>query len=246
MILSSIHNLIYPATCCICGERLVDDTSPICPSCNLSLQRTGYERRPDDNSMARLFWQHTPFARAAAWVYYRPLSWNSQMIYHLKYGQSPETGWTLGEMAAREMMAADFFEGMEVIVPVPLTGRRRRQRGYNQSEAIARGVERATGLPVAKGALARRDFYSSQTSLDAFLRIENVRKAFVAKQPEKIRGRHVLLVDDVCTTGATLAACGAVLVRAGAADVSALVLGFAGDAGVSPVGANDPMGTDAV
>lgn len=236
MILSFIHNLIYPATCCICGERLVDDTSPICPSCNLSLRRTGYERRPGDNNMARLFWQHTPMARAAAWVYYRPLSWNSQMIYQLKYGQSPETGWMLGEMAAREMMAAGFFEGMEVIVPVPLTGRRKRERGYNQSEAIARGVERATGLPVAIRALARHDFLSSQTSLDAFLRIENVRKVFVAKQTAKIRGRHVLLVDDVCTTGATLAACGDILAKAGAADVSALVLGFAGDEGTSPVG----------
>ncbi len=242
MILSSIHNLIFPRTCCICGARLVAGHEPVCPACNLQLRRTGHAWQPADNVMARLFWRRAPVRRAAAWIYYRPMSQDSKIIYRLKYGQSPETGWELGEMAAREMADAGFFEGVELIVPVPLTRSRQRQRGYNQSTAIARGVEHATGLPVAPRALVRRSFHESQTHLDAFLRMENVHEAFAMRQPARVRGRNVLLVDDVCTTGATLTACATLLIGAGAASVSAMVLGFAGDEGVPAPAAEDDAG----
>lgn len=228
-VLACIHNLVFPQTCCICGVRLVPGPAALCPACNLALRRTAHVRHPADNAMARLFWRRADIRRAAAWTYYRPSSHDSRMVYLLKYGQSPETGWALGAMAASELTPAGFFYGIDIIVPVPLTWHRRWQRGYNQSEAIAWGVAHATALPVAAEALARRSFHASQTQLDAFLRTENVSAAFMVRQPAKVRGRNVLLVDDICTTGATITACANLLLGAGAASVCAFALGFAGD-----------------
>ena len=130
-------------------------------------------------------------------------------------------------MAARELQLTDFFEGIEAIIPVPLAKKRQRQRGYNQSMEIAKGISEITGLPIYNKVVRRNIFEDSQTSKGRWERNENVDKVFELLDGESIRGRHLLVVDDVVTTGATVVACCRQLVKAGNVKISVMSIGFA-------------------
>jgi ComF family protein len=164
--------------------------------------------------MDQLFWGQLSVERAAALMFYEPHSEMAQLVYQLKYGQRPDIGEDMGRLMAREMSLGDFFNGIDALVPVPLTRKRHRQRGYNQSEMLARGISDVTGIPVITEAVSREHFQQSQTSLSRRERQENV------------EGKHILLIDDICTTGATLMACGKVLHNIERVSISMLTLGF--------------------
>jgi ComF family protein len=132
----------------------------------------------------------------------------------------------MGRLMAREFMAADFFDGIDLIVPVPLAKKRQRQRGYNQSMELARGISEATGLPIYNQIVRRTRFVKSQTQMGRQERMENVADVFEAKDLNAIRGRHILLVDDVVTTGATMMACAREILKTEGVRVSLLALGF--------------------
>ena len=144
----------------------------------------------------------------------------------MKYGNQPEMGEQMGRMAALEMNSSGFFEGIDFLLPVPLAPVRERQRGYNQSMEIARGIQEVTGIPICHDALRRISFTDSQTQKDRRSRQENVAKAFQLINADKISGKHLLLIDDVVTTGATLIACGQELQKAHPQCISLLSLGF--------------------
>ena len=176
--------------------------------------------------MVQLFWHITPIKRAAAFIYYQPHSEMAQMVYQLKYGNSPDVGEDLGRLMATDMALAHYFDGIDLLVPVPLTMKRQHQRGYNQSEMLARGISDVTYLPIAAKALKRQVFRESQTHLSRHERQENVNGIFVAADAATLKGRHVLLIDDVCTTGATLTACAQALAPIEGIRISVLTLGF--------------------
>ena len=220
-------DLIAPRSCVMCGERLETDEEFICQSCAAELPRTGFQRDPYENMMAQLFWGLRPVERAVAWFYYAPSTKTSQIIYDLKYHNKPEIGVTMGQAVARELSADGFFEGIDVILPVPLAKERRRQRGYNQSEMIARGVSQETSIPVVTDVVKRLHFEQSQTHLDRWERLKNVEKQFKAVNAESLSGKHVLVVDDVTTSGATIIACATALnPKANNIRFSVLTLGF--------------------
>ena len=150
----------------------------------------------------------------------------AQLVYELKYHGRPDIGEDMGRLMAYEMQLARFFDGIDVLLPVPLSKKRLRQRGYNQSEMLARGVSEVTGLPVVTKALRREHFQKSQTLLNRQERRENVEGTFILKRPELLEGKHVLLIDDICTTGATLLACGEALRAVNGIRISILTLGF--------------------
>lgn len=176
--------------------------------------------------MAQLFWGQLPVERAAALMHYEPHSEMAQMVYRLKYDQRPDIGEDLGRIMANEMQQAGFFDGIDVILPVPLAPKRLRRRGYNQSEMLARGISEITGLPIVTRAVKRLYFRGSQTSLTRQERLENVEGVFQLRRGELLENRHVLLVDDVCTTGATILACGQTLKDIKGIKMSVLTLGF--------------------
>ena len=130
----------------------------------------------------------------------------------------------MARMMAREFSEAGFFEGIDLIVPVPLAKKRQRQRGYNQSHCLADGVSQITGLPVSNQVVRRTRFVKSQTQMGRQERQENVADVFEVRDLDMIRGRHVLLVDDVVTTGATMTACARELLKAGDVTLSLLSL----------------------
>jgi ComF family protein len=193
----------------------------------LQLPRTNYADNPYENDMARLFWGQLPVERCAALFFYQGGSGPSQILYELKYKNHPEIGEFFGRMIAEEWNDTGFFEGIDLIVPVPLAKERQRQRGYNQSLHIARGIGSVTRLPIVTNAVSREQFVESQTQKDRWQRNENVEGCFRLNDGSALKGRHVLLVDDVVTTGATICSCGREMLKAGDVRFSILTIGFA-------------------
>jgi ComF family protein len=177
--------------------------------------------------MAKMLWGRIPVERVAALFYYESHAESSHIIYDLKYHDHPEIGYVMGRMLAREFMLNGFFEGIDGIVPVPLAKKRQRSRGYNQSEMIAEGISEATGIPIFNKVIRRTEFKESQTRMGRWERNKNVEDVFQLTDGSRIRGKHLLMVDDVVTTGATVVACGQELLKAGNISLSVVSLGFA-------------------
>ena len=209
-------DLISPQLCVVCGKRLSATEDVICIACNLKLPRTDFSKNPYDNEMAKLFWGRIPIERAAAFFYYESHSNTANIIYKLKYKSHPEIGPVMGRK----------FDGIDGIVPIPLAKKRFRQRGYNQSEEIAKGINEITGIPIYTGMVKRIVFKGSQTRRMRWDRQENVEYAFSLVNGEPIIGKHLLVIDDVVTTGATIIACAKELVKAGNVKISVLSLGL--------------------
>ena len=219
-------DFISPRQCVVCGERLAPTERSLCSVCVLHLPRTTYQFTPDDNPMAQLFWHLTPVERAAALFFYEPHSEMARLVYDMKYHDRPDIGEDMGRLMANEMQFARYFDGIDVLLPVPLSRKRMRQRGYNQSEQLAIGISDITHLPIVTKALRRKHFVKSQTQLSRHERQENVDDMFELRDGSLLQDKHVLLVDDICTTGATLIACVEVLKAIPGIHLSVLTLGF--------------------
>lgn len=224
--LTRIFDLIAPRLCCVCGERLTINERVVCATCHLHLPLTHFEQTPRDNEMARRFWGLIPVERAAALFYYEAQSELANVIYSLKYHQQPSIGEQMGIIAARQFARTGFFQGIDAIVPVPLSRRREWARGYNQSVEIARGVSETTGIPLCNKVVRRVHFSQSQTHLNQWQRQENIESAFRLCDAGRIRGKHLLIVDDVVTTGSTITALALELEKAGGVCFSIFSLGY--------------------
>jgi ComF family protein len=218
-----LSDYIFPVRCHLCGAALGDGEEFLCSSCLASLPRTGYHRHPD-NRMARHFSGLVPYVRASGHFFYSRGNNVAQLIYDLKYRRFRNLARWLGECAGAELLAAGFFDGIDAVVPVPMHFWKKAVRGYNQTEEIAVGIHRATGLPVITGLTAIRP-HRTQTSLSPEQRRRNVSGIFRMRHPEEFEGKHLLILDDVCTTGSTLtAASEAVSAGAPTATLSLLTL----------------------
>jgi ComF family protein len=181
-----------------------------------------------NNPMEEHLFGHLPLVRAAAYYYYMPDSPYMHLVRRLKYHGEGELGVLCGRLMASEIAAESrFFDGIDVVVPIPLHPKKQRKRGYNQSERIVAGICEATGLTADTTAVARVRNTESQTRKDARARQENMERAFEVVRPEDLRGKHILLVDDVFTTGATILACAEAIACVGDVSISVLTLSCA-------------------
>ena len=219
-------DLISPRCCVVCGHRLSVTEDTLCARCNFHLPRTDFYKDAYENELARLFWGQIPIERATAFFYYEAHAETANILYELKYKDHPEIGEVMGRMLAKEIHPSGFFDGIDGIVPIPLAKKRQRQRGYNQSKEIAKGISEITGLPVFDKVVRRTTYEGSQTSKGRWERNENVEHVFELIAPETIQGRHLLLIDDVVTTGATVVACAKELLKTANVKISVLTLGF--------------------
>lgn len=202
--LHALTSFLFPRSCHVCGCGLVGSERYICASCVSRLPRTLYHRQ-QDNAMERRFMGLFPYVRATGHFFYSRDSRFAELIHDMKYHRFIGLAVRLGQLVASELLISGFFSDIDLIVPVPMHFLKQARRGYNQSEAIARGISEVTGIRVESLLKARRP-HRSQTYMNLEQRIENTAGIFCAVHPEKIRGRHLLIVDDVCTTGSTLAA----------------------------------------
>ena len=229
MVVSFWHrllDLISPRLCVVCGQRLTVSEDVICTKCNLHLPRTDFHQDPYENEMAKLFWHQIPVERVTALFYYESHAETANILYELKYKNHPEVGEVMGRLMAKELQPSGFFDGIDGIVPIPLAKKRQRQRGYNQSLEIARGISAITSLSIYNKVVRRKAFEGSQTNKGRWERNENVEGVFELKDASAIQGKHLLMVDDVVTTGATVIACVQELCKADNVKVSVIALGF--------------------
>lgn len=225
-ILGRLLDAFYPQQCPVCGQRLYPPEGPLCSACNLHLPRTHFARQPYDNVMARLFWGRIPIERAAALFYYHAHAKSCSTIYQIKYGGREDLAINMGRMMAKEFDETGFFDGVNSILPIPLAWSRQFKRTYNQSERIALGIQEVTHLPILKGIVKRKTFRSSQTDKNFWQRRSNVEGAFSLLDTRKISHQHILIIDDVVTTGATITACARELLKAEGVKISVASLGF--------------------
>ena len=223
--LSSLLDFFFPRMCPVCGNRLELDEHPLCLRCNMDMPRTMFWEHPYDNPLARMYWGKIPVEKAVAYFYFAPKAGTALMVYGAKYHGRGNIAIELGEMLADEMKG--FFDDFDCIVPVPVTIKRKMKRGYNQSDMIAQGISNVTGIPIERHTVIRRHFDKSQTHLTRDERILNVDDVFVLKDADSVKGKHVLLVDDVITTGATTISCAKQILKAENVKISILSLGFA-------------------
>lgn len=221
-----IADFFFPRTCRVCGQVLLRNEQHLCMHCLLAIPRTDFCNRPD-NAMAQLFYGKLRVKNAAGFFFFAKGSDYRQLIHHIKYHGEKECGEYLGQLFVRENIDSGFFDGIDCVIPVPLHPKKERQRGYNQSEWIARGVARELNIPLVSDALVCRTHKSSQTRKGIYDRYLSTRDTFDVLSGNALQDKHILLVDDVVTTGATLLACGEALAKSGVEQVSMATLAVA-------------------
>ncbi|MGQ7871414.1 ComF family protein [Sunxiuqinia sp. sy24] len=218
--------LFYPRLCLVCGEKLITMEKYLCLKCLLHLPRTNFHDEPE-NAMEQLFYGRVPIQRATAYFDFKKGSPYQKILHQLKYRGMKELGEYMGAQYALELQNSEFIGAVDLICPVPLHPKKERKRGYNQSYHLAKGLSDKLGIPIEREALIRRKFSSTQTKKGRYERWENVEDIFELHQPEAFAGKHVLLIDDVVTTGATLEACAATILQNCPAKISILTLAIA-------------------
>lgn len=202
-------DFLFPPVCHLCGNE-VPPGEYLCGYCLSQLPRTLYHRNPD-NPMALRFAGKFPFGRATGHFFYAPKSPLATIVQDLKYRHFPSIGRMLGQVMARELTGTGFFSDIDALVPVPLHFFKKARRGYNQTELIAKGISEITGIRVENCLKASRP-HRTQTSLSHEERTKNLNDVFrLSHSPHA--DAHLLIIDDVCTTGATLTAAARAILR---------------------------------
>lgn len=208
-LLSNLLQLFFPRSCRVCGRALVEGEELLCLECYGKMPRTNMHLYPDGDRQARML-TAAKARRLASMFYYIDGNPYSALIRDAKYHRHPHIDRTLARMFARELMSTDFFDGMDLILPVPMHYLKEARRGYNQAQLIAEGISDVTGIPVGDNLVASKP-HATQTRRSAKDRRNLDGGIYNVIHPEELDNRHILIVDDVLTTGATLLACCAVL-----------------------------------
>lgn len=202
----SIADFILPRYCKVCGRRLTTGEEHLCLSCYASMPFLEWEGGSQFSPAEKILLTEKQVARAASVMQYDKDSDYRKILYHLKYYGHPDVGAWLARIGAQKLDEKGFFDGIDLIVPIPLTKRKKRKRGYNQCSYISYGLRMVCGLPVYEDVLVREKKGRKQAGLGRFQRWGNASGLFTVMRPDCLKGKHVLLVDDVMTTGATLCA----------------------------------------
>lgn len=228
-VMTSFINLVLPRFCPVCRTRLQPTEETMCIGCMSKLPLTQFEDS-QDNAMIRKIWPGVEVKHAVSLFYYRSLHPHHNLLMRFKYMKQAKLARDLGKLAATVLSNHGLDKEIDAIIPVPLSKRRQLERGYNQAEWLAQGIGTVYNLPVCTTLLRRKIHRNLQKHLNYKERQENVKGLYAATIPEDMRGKHFLLVDDVCTTGATLSACAKVLTEADpTAQVSVFALAWVGE-----------------
>ncbi len=226
MLLDDFIALFYPRLCAGCHTALVRGEDVLCLGCLIDLPKTGFEKQPD-NPVAQLFWGRVNIRMATSFCCFDKGGIMQHLMHQLKYKGSMEVGEKLGKLLGIDLIKTESFQDIQIIIPVPLHPKRERSRGYNQSAVIGKGLSSSMGIPQVTNNLVRNHYSNSQTNKGRFERWENVKELFGVRKPELLEGKHLLLVDDVVTTGSTLEACAQELLKIPGTTVSIATLAYA-------------------
>lgn len=209
---SNLLALLFPNLCLLCKEPLVQGEAQICLRCLADLPRTGYHRAEQQNPAEQLFAGNPQVHQAYSFLYYTKGGGVQKLIHALKYHENRELGYLLGRLAAQELLhAGSALCGVDLLVPIPLHPKRLRERGYNQAEWIAKGLNAVWKTPINTTAVCRTQGNDTQTRKNVYDRWINTQNVFSITNPAELEGKNILLVDDVITTGSTISGCVSVL-----------------------------------
>ncbi len=224
--IADLIRLFFPYNCQACGETLKEQENIICLNCALKLPKTNFHLY-DDNPVSRVFWGRVQLEAATSFLFFNKGGNVQKLIHQLKYRGKKEVGIYLGKLFGLALMESQTFRNIDIIIPVPLHPKKQQKRGFNQSESIGKGLSITTGKKLVNDNLLRVVNTDSQTRKSRYSRWENVKDVFQVRYPDNLSEKHILLVDDVLTTGATLEACAANLLEAGNTKVSVVSLAYA-------------------
>jgi ComF family protein len=216
-------SLFFPDYCAGCGQHLMRLEEGLCLSCLLQLPRTGMHDE-HHNYVERIFWGRADVVAATAFLRMPRHGMVHKLIHELKYRDNQQVGRTLGKLFASELARSERMSDFDMIIPVPLHPKKQNQRGYNQCLCIAEGMVKELPAELSQKHLVRNFYNNSQTRKSRFERWRNVDGLFALRKPHELRGKRILLVDDVVTTGATIEACIHALQRASGVKVSVAAL----------------------
>ena len=217
--------LFFPELCAACGQNLFKNEKVICTNCIYHLPRTNFHLDPQ-NKMAKQLWGRFMFQQAIAFVYFQKGSRVQTLMHELKYNKKPNVGIRIGELYALQLNNTEIWDQPDLIIPIPLHPKRLKKRGYNQSEQVSKGMSAILNLPINTHNLIREENTQSQTKKSRFARYENLKDAFIVKNASELSHKHILLVDDVMTTGATMEACSIELLKIEGVKVSVCTLAY--------------------
>lgn len=221
----SLLHLLFPGVCAGCGGDLSNDNTSLCFKCIDAMPETNFEMHPA-NPAAKKFWGRLPVNHATAQYYFTRESLMQQLMHEFKYRGNKELGLQLGRLMGDRLYRSDQF-GVDALVPLPLFAAKERRRGFNQATILCEGMAESMHIPVLKEIVIRSQHTDTQTKKGRIERWQNMEGKFILTDAGAVTGKHVLLVDDVITTGATLEACGIELLKANNVKLSIATLCYA-------------------
>jgi ComF family protein len=224
---AALAQLVYPRLCEACQRPLLAAEQVLCLECTLLLPQTNYHHIAENDTALKLAGRFA-FRNASSFAWFTKEGLLQHLLHRLKYESRKEIGYFLGARLGAALLQANWIKEIEVIVPVPLHRKKQQLRGGNQSYWIAEGISKVLAVPVNTGGLVRIKHTVSQTRGSREQRLENISGAFTIAQAGPLEGKHVLLVDDVLTTGATLEACAQALLTIRDCSLSIATVGIAG------------------
>lgn len=224
--IADLVGLFFPNNCAGCETPLLKNETAVCLQCQFALPYTRFHTDPE-NQVNKLFWGKSQINAATSLVFFEKDTRIQNLMHQLKYKGYTSVGEQLGDWLGQELKEIEPFQGVDTIIPVPLHPKKKRKRGYNQSDFIADGIGKRLDATVEKTNLIRTKFSTTQTKKSRFKRWENVSSIFAVKDPKALEGKHILLVDDVVTTGSTLEACAAALLEIEGVTVSVATIACA-------------------
>lgn len=223
---TDLIRLFFPPCCIACGNALSVGEECLCLPCLQELPKIRYNPA-EANEIEKRFWGKIPVEHATSYFQYTKGSDFDKILFDLKYHGKKEIGEIMGRYMAKSLSDSNFFRDIDIIIPIPLHKNRYKKRGYNQSEWLAKGISEITQIPINTTSIKRVIPNSTQTHKNLWDRWEDVQNIFEIILPHEIQEKHILLVDDVLTTGATIISCATAIMKVQGVKISILTLAAA-------------------
>jgi ComF family protein len=224
--LHAFGSVFFPHLCAACGSDNIATDEAICHHCIAHFPLTGFAAQPG-NPVEKLFWGRIPVSAACSQFYFTRSSSIQNALHALKYKGNKDAGVVLGRLLGYSLVQSNRFGNIDAIVPLPLYPQKEKSRGYNQAAIIATGMQEVLKIPVITDAISRIRYTDSQTNKNRIDRWKNVGDVFSMQEAALLKGKNILLTDDVITTGASLEACGETLLKANIGELYIATLAFA-------------------
>jgi len=219
-------NLFFPKICAVCNANLYKNEEVICTRCEYHIPRTNFYKEPG-NPVEQVFWGRVPIENACSFFYFDKGGKYQKLIHNLKYKSQKEIGTHIGKLFGFDLVKNELYKNADYLIPVPLHPKKEKKRGFNQSLMIAEGLAESMNIEIDSKNLFRKQYTESQTRKNRFDRWKNVEDIFGLRKPEKFKDKHVILIDDVLTTGSTIEACSQALLKAKGIKISVVTLAYA-------------------